>query len=132
MKRGRYSSISEINITNLVDVTLVLLIIFMITAPLLRSGIEVRLPGSSAEDVHPKEGVTVTVQQDSSIYINEEPVTREQFASLLTREYEASQNKLVLLKGDKRIPYGEVIRVMDMIKKAGISDVGLIVEPEEQ
>ena len=129
MKRGRYASISEINVTNLVDVTLVLLIIFMITAPLLRSGIEVKLPESEARDVQPKEGTTVTLKEDGTLYINDMPVDPDQFEVRLLQQYETSGRRLVLLKGDERIPYGRVITVMDMIKGAGISNVGLLVQP---
>ncbi|MBN2415716.1 biopolymer transporter ExbD [bacterium] len=129
MKRSRYTAISEINVTNLVDVTLVLLIIFMITAPLLRSGIEVKLPESEARDVQPKEGTTVTLREDGSIYINDSQVDPDQFEVRLLQQYQESGRKLVLLKGDERIPYGRVVTVMDMIKGAGISNLGLLVEP---
>ena len=130
MKKSRYQGISEINVTNLVDVTLVLLIIFMITAPLLRSGIEVTLPKSEAQDLQPKEGTTVTLQQDGSLYIDDMLVPSDQFEVILMQHYNESGRKLVLLKGDERIPYGSVIRVMDRIKGAGISNLGLIVQPE--
>ena len=130
MKKSRYQGISEINVTNLVDVTLVLLIIFMITAPLLRSGIEVKLPKSEAQDLQPKEGTTVTLQQDGSLYIDDMLVPSDQFEVILMQHYNESGRKLVLLKGDERIPYGSVIRVMDRIKGAGISNLGLIVQPE--
>ena len=130
MKKSRYPSIAEINVTNLVDVTLVLLIIFMITAPLLRSGIEVKLPKSDARDVQPKEGTTVTLLQDGTLYIDDNQVSEGQFEVILLQHYNESGKKLVLLKGDERIPYGNVIKVMDKIKGAGISNLGLIVQPE--
>jgi len=131
MKKSRYPAISEINVTNLVDVTLVLLIIFMITAPLLRSGIKVNLPESEAADVKASEGTTVTLQKDGTIYIDDQKVADSDFEMLLLRQYNENDRKLVLLKGDELTPYGAVIKVMDRIKAAGISNLGLIVRPEE-
>lgn len=132
MKKNRYPSISEINVTNLVDVTMVLLIIFMITAPLLRSGIEVKLPQSSSEDVKPHDGVVVTLTKDNVLFINDEQVTADAFEPLLLRRYEESGEKLVLLKADEEIPYGRVIRLMDQIKRVDITNLGLIVQPIEE
>ena len=132
MKRSRYPSISEINVTNLVDVTLVLLIIFMITAPLLRSGIEVKLPKSEAQDLKPHEGVVVTLTRDQQLYVNDQKVQQQQFEALLLQRYQESRKKLVLLKADEEIPYGRVIHLMDIIKRIGITNLGLIVEPGEE
>ena len=132
MRKNRYLSISEINVTNLVDVTMVLLIIFMITAPLLRSGIEVKLPTSNAQDLRPHEGVVVTLTRDRLLYVNDQEVTSREFESLLLRRYTESGKKIVLLKADEEIPYGRVIHLMDQIKGVGISNLGLIVEPGEE
>ena len=131
MKKKRYASISEINVTNLVDVTMVLLIIFMITAPLLRSGIEVKLPKSGIQDIRPQEGIVVTLTREMQLFINDEAVTAGGFELLLFRRYTETGKKTVLLKADETIPYGEVIRLMGRIKGAGISNLGLIVEPDE-
>ena len=132
MNRRRYTSISEINVTNLVDVTMVLLIIFMITAPLLRSGIEVKLPKSQTQELKPREGVVVTLTLDDNLYINDEKVSSEQFELLLLRCYQESGEELVLLKADEEIPYGRVIRLMDQVKGIGIANLGLIVDSGEE
>ncbi len=132
MKKDRYPSISEINVTNLVDVTMVLLIIFMITAPLLRSGIEVKLPKSSSEDIKPHDGVVVTLTKEGVLFVNDEQVSADAFEPLLMRRYEESGKELVLLKADEEIPYGRVIRLMDQIKSVDITNLGLIVEPTEE
>lgn len=131
MRKGRYSSISEINVTNLVDVTMVLLIIFMITAPLLRSGIEVNLPKSRAQDLRPHEGVVVTLTRADRLYVNDEAVSTDAFDARLLQRYTESGKKLVLLQADEEIPYGRVIHLMDRIKSVGITNIGLIVEPGE-
>ncbi len=132
MKKSRYASISEINVTNLVDVTMVLLIIFMITAPLLRSGIEVKLPKSEAQDLKLHEGVVVTLTRDQQLYVNDQKVQQQQFEALLLQRYQESRKKLVLLKADEEIPYGRVIHLMDIIKRIGITNLGLIVEPGKE
>ncbi len=130
MKKRRYLSISEINVTNLVDVTMTLLIIFMITAPLLRSGIEVRLPRSEVLDIRPQEGIVVTFTKEKQLFINDEAVASEGFELLLYQRYTDTGKKTVLLKADEEISYGEVIRLMGRIKGTGIFNLGLIVEPE--
>jgi biopolymer transport protein TolR len=132
MKKRKFTSLSEINVTNLVDVTMVLLIIFMITAPLLRSGMEVELPKSSSQDIQPREGILVTLGKDKRIYINEEPVKPADFSSRMLKIYSNQTGKQVLLQADKAVQYGEVISLMDQIKNLGINNVGLIVEPGEK
>lgn len=132
MKDSKYRTISEINVTSLVDVTMVLLIIFMITAPLLRSGIEVELPKSKADDLKPYEGVVVTLTKDGNIKVNDEAVKLEHFEVKLLQIYAATSRKVVMLQADKEVPYGRVIQLMDRIKGAGINNLGLIVQPEKE
>jgi biopolymer transport protein TolR len=129
LKKHKYSTISEINVTSLVDVTMVLLIIFMITAPLLQSGIEVQLPKSKSDALKPHEGVTVTLDQSGHLYLNGEKTDATMFEVRLLQAYQTSGKKTVLLLADKNIPYGSVIGVMDRIKGVGIHNLGLIVEP---
>lgn len=132
MKSSKYRIIAEINVTSLVDVTMVLLIIFMITAPLLRSGIEVDLPKSKSDDLKPYEGVVVSLTRDGIIKLNEQPAKLENFEVTLLRIYAASSRKMVMLQADKDVPYGKVIQIMDRIKGAGINNLGLIVQPEKE
>ncbi|MBU0713110.1 biopolymer transporter ExbD [bacterium] len=129
MKRTNYTSISEINVTNLVDVTMVLLIIFMITAPLMRTGLQVELPESKINDLKNKEGVTVTITRDGNILIENETVNLQQMGNYLTRRLSTEGNLFVLLHADKSVPYGKVISVMDYIKQAGFSNIGLVLTP---
>jgi len=132
VKKSKYRIISEINVTSLVDVTMVLLIIFMITAPLLRSGIEVELPKSKTNDLKPYEGVVITLTREGAIKLNEETVKLENFEVKLLRIYAASSRKMVMLQADKEVPYGKVIQIMDRIKGAGINNLGLIVQPDKE
>jgi len=132
VKRTRYTSLSEINVTNLVDVTLVLLIIFMITAPLLQTGIEVELPKTQAARLNVREGVVVSISKDGSIFIDDIKVTRKNFAATLLKNYESAGQKSVLLRADKSVSYGKVMDVMGQIKRAGIHNIGLVVEPLDE
>lgn len=132
MKDSKYRIISEINVTSLVDVTMVLLIIFMITAPLMRSGIEVELPKTKATDLKPYEGVVVTLTREGIIKLNDIKTSLEKFDVKLLQLYASSSRKMVMLQADTEVPYGKVIQIMDRIKGAGINNVGLIVQPEKE
>ena len=129
MNRTRYTTLAEINVTSLVDVSLVLLIIFMITAPLLQSGLEVNLPQADADELQAKEGIVVVITAGGALYIEQELVERDSFGERLMQHYASRGGQPVLLKADREVPYGEVIRVIDRIKRSGISKVGLLVEP---
>jgi biopolymer transport protein TolR len=132
MKKRKYSSLSEINVTNLVDVTMVLLIIFMITAPLLRSGMQVDLPRSDNRDTTPREGILVSLNKEGIIFIDEEQVKPENFSAKLLKVYTSRNKQQVLLQADRAVAYGKVVALMDDVKSIGIHNLGLIVEPKEQ
>lgn len=123
---------SEINVTNLVDVTMVLLIIFMITAPLLRSGMKVNLPKSDTRDITPRTGILVSLNSDGIIFIDDEQVRPEDFSARLLKVYTARNQQQVLLQADRAVPYGQAISLMNDIKSVGIYNLGLIVEPKEK
>lgn len=125
-------AISEINVTSLVDVTMVLLIIFMIAAPLFRSGIEIELPKSKSDDLKPQQGIIVTITNNDLIYIDEDKVKIENFENSLLKKYAANTTKIVMIQADKIIPYGKVVNVMDRIKGLGIRNIGLIVETDKK
>lgn len=131
MKKRRYESLSEINVTNLVDVTLVLLIIFMITAPLLQKGIQINLPKAQAENIRKSDPVTVSMDKEGQLYLNQDKVSDTEFDAALLRAWEVSGKPPVMLRADAEIAYGRVIRLMDRIKNAGIENLGLVVQPGE-
>ena len=124
-------TLSEINVTNLVDVTMVLLIIFMITAPLIRSGIEIELPKTQSDLLNDVDYILISLSKEEKIFIDEEEVAVDLFSETLGQKYEAQGGKPVVLKADKGIPYGSVVRLMGQIQSAGIGNLGLVVEPEE-
>jgi len=128
-RRGRSTALSEINVTPLVDVILVLLIIFMVTAPMLQRGVDVRLPRvESAADAQ-EERLVVTVARDQRVYLNDQVVNLNLVGERLAQVSRATGVDFVFLRADREVPYGRVMMVMDAIKKAGIEKVGMVTEP---
>jgi len=121
---------AEINITPLVDVCLVLLIIFMVVTPMLQKGRPVQLPLTDNPDKKPDEDnqIIVSVDKDGGIWLGEKAISKDAFVNAMTEEYQRSQRKVVVLKGDKRLTFGEIKDVMVMLNKAGFENVGLITE----
>lgn len=119
---------SEINVTPFVDVMLVLLIIFMVTAPLLQQGIDVNLPQAKGKDLPPEERITLIVKKGDVIYMNDNPVSIDEMGRKLQAISKLNPN--VFLKADKDVPYGFVVEVMGEIKEAGIEKLGMITEPK--
>jgi len=127
--RNRHKTVlSEINVTPFVDVMLVLLVIFMVTAPLLQQGIDVNLPKARGKDMPPEERISLLIKKDRTVYMNETPVTIAEMRSKL--ETLSKLNPNVFLKADKDVPYGLVVEVMGEIKEAGIEKLGMITEPK--
>lgn len=132
MKLDRYTSLSEINVTSLVDVTLVLLIVFMITAPLLRSGMKVDLPQTVAKEIDPKESVVLTVNEAGDIFWDKEKINLTVLRDRLEKRKLSNRLQPILLQGDKNVAYGSIIAVMDIIKELEIPNVGLVLKPRQR
>ncbi len=122
---------ADVNMTNLVDVALVLLIIFMITAPIMQGGVQVALPRADARPVTTSSGVTVSVAADGKIYVGEVPVsTYEEFRTMYPQYMRGKGLRDAYLRADSTVPYGRVLRVLGMMKKLDVAEVGLVAEPQ--
>ena len=130
LKSSSREPMSEINVTPFVDVMLVLLIIFMVTAPLLTVGVQVDLPESSADSLpEEQEPLTLTINSKGEVYIQEHPIV---FEKMIPKILAISNNRTdtrIYVRGDKTINYGRVLEVMGMLSGAGFSKVALISEP---
>ena len=120
---------SQINVTPLVDVMLVLLIIFMVTAPIIQQGVEVNLPKVKAQALPGKEEqFIVSITRNRDVYLNDTRISAEQLSEKLRAISIERPNRQVFLRADDAVPYGEVVRTMAAIKAAGIEDVGMVTE----
>ncbi len=122
--------LADINVTPLVDVMLVLLIIFMITAPMLHQGIEVALPQADAESLPMRvdDPLVLSINLDGLVYVQSDPVHPSQLVERLLPLLEARQEKAVFLKGDRELAYGKVIEVLDILHRGGITQIGMVTE----
>jgi biopolymer transport protein TolR len=121
---------AEINVTPLVDVMLVLLVIFMVTAPMMQQGVQVNLPKADTKAMTTQdETVVVTVNKSGKVFINKDEIPASDLRNRLTAMFAAREKKEVFLKADGGVPYGEVVRTMADIKGAGIERLGMVTEP---
>lgn len=133
-RRGRYGSgfspVSDINVTPLVDVMLVLLIVFMVAAPLLTAGVPVDLPNSEAKPISDEDNkpIEVTVATDGKIYVGETEVPRARLIALLKAMTEGQQDRRIYIRGDKNLEYGIVMDILGAVNGAGFNKVALISE----
>jgi biopolymer transport protein TolR len=129
---GELPLTADINVTSLVDVAFVLLIIFMITAPIMQGGVDVQLPRAEARPITAKEGMVVSVDREGRIFIDETGVSYADFRMTFTALVRTRKPKSIYLRADRRVPYGDVVRVLATIRSSGVTDVGLVAEEEER
>jgi biopolymer transport protein TolR len=121
--------IQDLNITNLVDVALTILVVFIITAPMMTPGLDVDLPKTDASLPHDEEGITVTIKGNKTLFIEDQQVASEQFESKLTSIMgKKPPGVTVYLRADKKIDYGFVVEVVGKMRKAGVKELGLVAE----
>jgi len=126
--------LADINVTPLVDVMLVLLIIFMIAAPMLHQGVEVALPRAEATNLpmRVEDPLVVSVDRDGNVYLQDSQVATEDLVDRVSDQIKARGDESVFLKGDREVPYGKVIEVLDLLHRGGIVRVGMITERPPQ
>ena len=131
--RGRtQSSLEGINITPLVDVVLVLLLIFMVTAPVLQSGVEVAVPQTRTVNQLTEEHRVVTLDKDQNVFLDDKPVNIHDLSSILTsggRTHGGEAKETVYVRADQRVPFGAFATVMDAVKQAGITNISIVTQP---
>ncbi len=129
-RRPRSGFNADINVTSLVDVAFVLLIIFMITAPMMQGGVQVRLPRAEARPLEPEKGVVVSVDARGRIYVDQAAFSYDDFRATFRGLVARRKPAAIYLRADRAVPYGTVVRVLAVIRTSGIRDVGLVAEPE--
>jgi biopolymer transport protein TolR len=130
MRRSPYSTVADINVTSLVDVMMVLLVIFMLTAPFIQAGIQVKLPKAKSTVIKETDAIIVSVTKDRKVYVNNDLVPEEQLGSTLATLRAAGEER-IFVRADQDVPYGAVMSVIGEVKAAGISDVGMITERKQ-
>jgi biopolymer transport protein TolR len=122
--------LSEINVIPLVDVVLVLLVIFMVTAPMLHRGLDINLPTTAANTIKAEERLIVTIQKDHGLSLGNDPISLVDLRSRLQEAKAANPHVSVYLRADKTVPYGTVVQIMDEVKGAKIDRLGMITGPK--
>jgi biopolymer transport protein TolR len=125
------TALAEINITPLVDVVLVLLVIFMITAPVLQSGIQVNVPKTKTVREITQQRTVVTINKDQEVFLNDKPVNLNDLPNILRSQNTDTTNEVIYLRADEKVPFGAFASVMDAVKQAGITNVSIVTQPAE-
>jgi biopolymer transport protein ExbD/biopolymer transport protein TolR len=131
-RRRRHLELNaDINVVNLIDVMLLLLVVFMITAPMMTGGVDIRLPRASARPLESKSGLTVTITRDGVIRVDETPMSFAEFQAAFKAMASQRGQQGLYLRADAGVEYGLVVQVLATMRAAGVGDVGLVTEPEE-
>jgi len=126
-------TMSQINVTPLVDVMLVLLVIFMVTAPMMQQGVQVNLPKAETKALKsPEEAVVVSIEKNGRFFIDKAEISPDELKTKLSAIFVNRAKKEVFLKADRDVPYGEVVKVMAEIKGAGVERLGMVTEPAQR
>ena len=129
--RDRLVLNAEINVVSLIDVMMLLMIIFMITAPMMQGGVDISLPKAQARPLESKSGLTVTIDRNGAIFVDEARLTYSQFSASFKALAQRRGRGGVYLRADDRVPYVSVERVLAIMRASGVGDVGLVAEPTE-
>ena len=131
-RRERMVLNAEINVVSLIDVMMLLMVIFMITAPIMQGGIDIDLPKAEARPLEPKSGLVVSIDRAGRIHVDETSLSFSEFRATFKALAADRGRDGVYLRADAGVPYGEVVRVLAVMRASGAADVGLVAEPEER
>ena len=130
---GGRRAMTDINVTPLVDVMLVLLIIFMVTAPLIQSGVKVDLPRASAQQMeHEEEKLVLTITRDRRVFLGDTEIPPADLEAKLSTNARIQKDKELYLHADRSLPYGQVVEIMATARRAGVESLGMITEPDKE
>ncbi len=128
--KGRtQSSLSDINITPFVDVVLVLLVMFMVTAPILQSGIEVEVPKTKTVKEISEERLVITIDKDQRVFLGNDPININEISDRLHEKIRDPQGQSIFIRSDENVPFGAFATVMDAVKQTGITNVSIVTQP---
>jgi biopolymer transport protein ExbD/biopolymer transport protein TolR len=130
-RRHRYELNADVNVVSLIDVMLLLLVIFMITAPMMQGGVDLTLPKADAKPMESKDALSITVNRSGSIVVDNTTLTLSQFRTTVRSLAMNRSDKGVYLRADQGVNYGLVVQILAILNRAGITNVGLVTEPEE-
>jgi biopolymer transport protein ExbD/biopolymer transport protein TolR len=122
---------AEINVVSLIDVMMLLMVIFMITAPIMQGGVDVALPKAEAKPLEAKSGLVVTVTRSGGIFVDQDKLTLNEFRASFKALASGKGKDGVYLRADQGVPYGTVVQVLAIMRAAGTTDIGLVAEPED-
>ncbi|OGW14452.1 MAG: protein TolR [Nitrospirae bacterium GWA2_42_11] len=129
MENKSHRLMSEINMVPFIDIVLVLLIIFMISAPLMYRGIDIDLPQSSVNTIKQEQRILLTVDRNHNVFVDDEMVPINRLESVIQKKRTSQSDTTVYLKADRDVPYGTIVSVMDIVKSLGIDKLGMVTEP---
>jgi biopolymer transport protein ExbD/biopolymer transport protein TolR len=136
MRRGRRGERlgvnAEINVVSLIDVMMLLMIIFMITAPMMQGGVDISLPSAEVKPLEPKNGLVVSVDRRGQIFVDDAKLSYEEFAGSIKALSDRKGGGGVFVRADAGVDYGTVIKLVAAMKARGITEVGLVAEPEDR
>jgi biopolymer transport protein TolR len=130
-RRDRFDLNADVNVVSLIDVMLLLLVIFMMTAPMMQGGVDIALPATESKPLESKEGLAITVNSAGQIFIGDEKYTLGEFRVVFRGLAQNRTKNGVYLRADKGVDYGIVVQLLAIMNANGVSNVGLVTEPEE-
>ena len=132
MKGRTQTALAEINITPLVDVVLVLLLIFMLTAPVLQSGVEVAIPKTRTVNQLTEERMVITIDKNQNVFLQDKPVNVHDLPDRLRTAGSNNTKKIIYVRADEQVPFGAFASVMDAVKQAGVTNISIVTRPVER